>query len=108
MHYYHTAPIDYWLGALDTKQLLDILKDHHTLDSVGDAANQIDELRKMVEESGPHWKKLGWEGDIRQGPFFFAVPGDGSMRFGCIVKQDNNGNCFVASPVPLEGLNVMG
>ena len=97
MHYYHSAPIDHWFGALDMRQLLAALQ-HHFTPGISEAADRLKALNAMVEESGPHWKKLGWEGDVQDGPFFFAVPGDGGMRFGCIIKQSNNGNCFIASP----------
>jgi ATP-dependent Lon protease len=44
------------------------------------------------------------EGDIRESPYYFSVPGDNKMEIGYIIKQDNNGDCFVASPVPLPHL----
>ncbi len=48
------------------------------------------------------------KGDTREGPFYFAVPSDTEMALGYVLKQDNNGNCFIASPVPLpsESLSI--
>lgn len=46
----------------------------------------------------------GWEGDFRNPPVVFWLPGDSDFDFGFVIKQDNNGTTFVMSPVPLPHL----
>jgi hypothetical protein len=43
--------------------------------------------------------KVGWEGDIREGPFVAVLPDEGGVLSPVIIawKQDNNGTTFVAS-----------
>lgn len=50
--------------------------------------------------------RVGWEGDIRDGPFVTIIPGSMFMHSGeplAIIgwKQDNNGTTFLASPFRL-------
>lgn len=47
----------------------------------------------------------GWEGDFRQGPRVFFLPGEGEFEYGFVWKQDNNGTTFVVSPHPLTWLD---
>ena len=51
------------------------------------------------------FKSILWEGDVREGPYYFAMPGESELDIGYIVKQDNNGSCFVASPIELPHLD---
>lgn len=49
--------------------------------------------------------KLGWEGDFRNEPCVFWVPGNDTVLIhGFVFKQDNNGSTFVISPVPMPHL----
>jgi|SRR5690554_755576 len=48
--------------------------------------------------------ELGWEGDYRLEPCAFVVPIEGAFDVGFVIKQDNNGCTFVASPVELNHL----
>lgn len=48
---------------------------------------------------------VGWEGDFRGPAHVFFVPTEGSFKYGFAWKQDNNGDTFVVSPVPLPHLN---
>lgn len=45
--------------------------------------------------------RLGWEGDVRQGPYVAVVPNRPDEFWECSViigwKQDNNGSTFIAS-----------
>ena len=50
---------------------------------------------------------IGWEGDIRDGPYVFGLPGGThgtNMKVGFVWKQENNGQTFVASPFRLPWL----
>lgn len=103
LYCYSLSPIDFWLGALSGKQLLEAMAGDQYSDwnSVSSYCNELGELQSKAEAA---FKQIGWEGDTREGPYYFAVPGDNKMEIGYIVKQDNNGDCFVASPVPLPHL----
>jgi hypothetical protein len=52
-------------------------------------------------------RRLGWEGDCREGPYVTVIPGNGGGPCPFIIawKQDNNGTTFVASPVALPWLD---
>ena len=103
LYCYSTSPIDFWLGAITGEQLFKAMWDScwQDWDSLATACKQVGELKAQAEEA---FKTIGWEGDAREGPFYFALPGDNNLLIGYIVKQDNNGECFVASPVPLTHL----
>lgn len=52
-------------------------------------------------------KKVGWEGDIREGPYIAGLPTHETADDGHIMiawKQDNNGDTFVVSPYKLPWL----
>ena len=55
-------------------------------------------------------KKVGWEGDIREGPYVFFIPDPGSfeMRQCFVFKQDNNGETFIISPFEMPWLRDFG
>jgi hypothetical protein len=103
LYCYNIPPIDFWFGAITGKQLLETLWDRcwHDWDAFAAACKQVGELKTQAEVA---FKTIGWEGDVREGPFYFALPGDNNLLIGYIVKQDNNGDCFIASPVPLPHL----
>lgn len=48
--------------------------------------------------------EVGWEGDFRHPPCVLWQPVDDAFRPGFVIKQDNNGDTFVVSPVPLPHL----
>lgn len=52
-------------------------------------------------------KAVGWEGDFRLSPVVFWLPGDGGFDYGFAFKQDNNGDTFVVSPVPMPWLEAI-
>jgi len=49
-------------------------------------------------------RDLGWQGDIRQGPFAFTVLDVPYGDVGVAWKQDKKGQTFVFSPRPLDWL----
>ncbi len=87
---YHIPPIDIWEGWQEPKD-----------------AEWLDDA-----EWGPMWakaqelaRKVGWEGDIRTGPYVTVLPfppGPPPVVIGW--KQSNNGNCFIASPYEMPWL----
>ena len=97
---YHITPIDYWAGAMTREVLLRTMTDNW--DSLADVCRRLDTLQSKAEEV---FKKLKWEGDVCNEPYYFAIPNEHDMAIGFIVKQDNNGSTFVASPCELPHLN---
>ena len=46
----------------------------------------------------------GWEGDFREEPVVMWLPNESEFKHGFVLKQDNNGETFVVSPVELPWL----
>ncbi len=92
-YFYHMIyPIDWWEGWRHWDTLsFDI---HH------DGEEALKDIKAAFID-------LGWEGDVRDGPYVTVIPTDDSYDPQYIVafKQDNNGETFVASPIPLEHLS---
>lgn len=91
------------------KQLLSLICDDvESGDGFGsqwkDLASIFSLLEVLKSESETAFKKIDWEGDVREGPFYFAIPSENSMSFGYALKQENNGNCFISSPVEMPHL----
>jgi hypothetical protein len=103
LYCYRLCPIDFWFGALSSKQLLEMMagNKHSNWATASSLCRELGELQSSAQAV---FKQIGWEGDIRESPYYFSVPGDNKMEIGYIIKQDNNGDCFVASPVPLPHL----
>lgn len=102
---YRIQPIDCWAGWQKPGDLFKVMP---TGCETFDCYN--------AEEWIPLWKRaqalakeVGWEGDIRTGPYvtILPVPSDESSDCPVVIawKQDNNGTTFVASPYPLFWLN---
>lgn len=98
---YHIAPIDFWHGVLTGEELLTTIY-RQGEPHFAQIAHECQEIARLVAKAEGAFRQMGWEGDIREGPFFFAVPAEPAMLLGYVLKQDNNGSCFVASPVQLE------
>ena len=103
---YHISPIDYWPGAMTREDLLKTMTDNQysAWSDLADACRNLDTLQSKAEEA---FKKITWEGDVCSGPFYFALPGDTHMAIGFILKQDNNGATFIASPYELPHLDTL-
>jgi hypothetical protein len=46
----------------------------------------------------------GWEGDFREEPVVMWLPNESEFKHGFVLKQDNNGETYVVSPVELPWL----
>lgn len=105
LYCYHVAPIDFWCGALTEEQLQASIDKCYQPRDGERTRHEVGKLKARAEAA---FRTIGWEGDTREGPFYFAVPSDTEMALGYVLKQDNNGNCFIASPVPLpsESLSI--
>lgn len=53
-------------------------------------------------------KRRGWEGDFREELRVLWLPHEVEFAYAFVWKQDNNGDTFVASPVPMPWLLRMG
>jgi hypothetical protein len=104
---YSIQPIDFGFRYLHT---VDAFRDLVRLEDLDRAIGLPLEMRELeafernLEAAKSLAKDLFWEGDFREGPFVFAIPGDLEMRYGFLWKQDNNGTTFVLSPEPLPYL----
>lgn len=83
---YRLLPIDFWPGTFP-------------YESSNDEAARLFELSKRIARD-----KLGWPGDIREGPYLFSLPDVPSCQVGLAWKEDNGGTTYVFSPRPLPWL----
>jgi hypothetical protein len=96
---YHIPPIDDWRGWQRPSDLFRV--------SVSEWSEWFDPplWRPSWVKAQELAKKAGWDGDIRDGPYVTVLPlppGPSPVVIGW--KQDNNGNCFIASPYKLPWL----
>lgn len=103
LYCYHVPPIDFWVGALSIDAFMAASLRGPDLDLVEVSGLGIDIalLRWHAERSFP---RIGWEGDITSGPYIFAMPNLPGLSLGYMLKQSNNGSCFIASLCPLDWL----
>jgi hypothetical protein len=103
---YVLSPIDLWTGWSDRETVVPNDVD----------ASVREQLRKQVDATldgalEQFRRRTRWEGDVREGPYFAALPPTDSRPESDLmvaVKQDNNGDVFVWSPHPLPHLNEFG
>jgi hypothetical protein len=106
MHVYRTdLPIDLWLGWTPEGAYFNRLAELTTPSSLYDTFSDHCSIRERAFSLA---RKIGWEGDIREGPYVIGLPvqqGDGGDTYIILGwKQDNNGETFIASPVELPWL----
>lgn len=91
------------------------------IDNPWDLDHAIDQAKERLQWAEGAMKALehvsrsvrwGWEGDFRHEPYVGALPWSGASHPYLVVKQDNNGSCYVVSQgfaVPMASeLAVMG
>jgi hypothetical protein len=93
---YRIPPIDQWSGWQKPRDVFTGLDD-------ADADSHLAADWKPLWATAKKMAKfLGWEGDIREGPYVTVLPNaPGEFAPGGIIiawKQDNNGETFLASP----------
>lgn len=107
---YSLAPIDFWTGWLTEEQYLlqlageAIRSENYTATLEQIAARYLQQKAAALSQA----KSMGWEGDMREGPFIAGLPPDAPGADGQIMiawKQRNNGETFVVSPHPLPWLS---
>lgn len=92
-------PIDFWVGWMTIDQFIDSFDEDGPFYeySPSDLAQSFERSITAVFNTA---RKIGWEGDFRQGPYIAPVIDgtNGSTRVLMAWKQDNNGTTFVAGP----------
>lgn len=101
---YELPPLDYgWFSMITVQDYYKSLFDEFQDSEI--ALAEINKTKKFIDSALKRARQKGWEGDFRNGPHVFLLPGDGSMIPAIIWKQDNNGTTFVASPIKLLWLD---
>lgn len=105
MYVYCGNPIDFWTGWMTEAEYLATLE---TVDFDGNPTNEgLAAYYTRLGAAQVLAKRVGWEGDMRQGPFVSGLPTPDSPNSEFLIgwKQDNNGTTFVASPYELPWLS---
>jgi hypothetical protein len=90
---YFIPPIDFWFGWHDPELLIYEYERHL----------KFEEYFRLGKETA---RKLGWAGDVRDGPYVCGVADPNMLAFNYLIawKQENNGDCVVVSPHRLPHL----
>lgn len=104
---YNIPPID--IGWEHLKSVKETICDMVRLSSLYDSEKDLDSKEllgfiKAWEAAKELAGVSGWEGDFREDPKVFWLPGDVEFRYAFAFKQDNNGTTFVVSPQELPAL----
>lgn len=105
MFVYEVPPIDDWSPWLSEDEYKAKLDAEWGPDSAGGWTGYV-ALRKRAFDLAR--AKLNWEGDFREGPFIAGLPphfGESQSEVVIAWKQDNNGSCFIASPIEMPWLD---
>jgi hypothetical protein len=102
MFVYSLPPIDDWQGWMKAKGAQ--TNPFTGTDDLPEATVKYETFLKSALEAA---RKVGWEGDFREGPFVSVLPDPDNMGTTVYVgwKQDNNGTTFIVSPFPLPYLD---
>ena len=98
-YFYVTPPIDFWQGSLSYKELVKNAKTNLHITDRRKFLNNVELLQ--IDAEKVFSSVLKYDGDMRHDAFF-AIPMELAMGTGYIIKQDNDGTCFIASPIPLR------
>ena len=104
MFAYARAAIDFWPGWLAESEFREQLSREYAPDDASKVWAGYQHFRAGAMEAA---RKIGWEGDIRSGPFVSGLPTGETADDGHVMiawKQDNNGDTFVAAPYRLPWL----
>jgi hypothetical protein len=105
MFVYMVPPIDYWQGWIAEREFLTSYVQDRTYEDIEWTAHRIKAYSAFREGALALAKRMGWEGDIHDGPYVAAVPaGDCESDFMIAWKQCSNGDTFIVSPFWLPWL----
>lgn len=117
--FYAVDPIDFWDGWMDKSAfLLSLIEedDEPPPSWLTVSQNIARKLKRSQEILGAFEVAakvvaplIGWEGDIREGPYFSVLPGNSRDNNVCVpiimaFKHNNNGTTFIASSYELPWL----
>lgn len=92
---YCICPIDYWVGATEYMMFFRSAEPNDALF----VTDMLVAGQRLAKE------ELSWNGDVREGPYVMALPGDTACELVVAWKHDNNGDTFIISPVELPWLD---
>ena len=96
---YKLHPIDYWNGWQKPSDLFRVTVDYPDLEWFDPAT-----WAPMWAKARVLARKIGWEGDVSQGPYVTVLPGSPQPSVVIGWKQANDGTTFIATPVVLPWL----
>jgi hypothetical protein len=104
--FYSVGPIDHFDGCMTIDEFK-AAADKSDSEREPDGYSMLENIIEVERIAKREFVEIGWEGDIRQGPYIFSIPDPGccSMHWGIVLKHDSNGQTFIASPVELPWLN---
>lgn len=110
MYYiYQTPPVDYFQGL---RRITDVAREYVlTPEDEREGDSELFSLFSLAmycARAVALAKGSYWEGDIRgQNLYVFALPDPDATppHLGLVWKQDNNGNTYICSPVPLPWID---
>jgi len=100
LYVYGIWPIDFWGGW--TKESNFIFDED--IDTEGACYFSRRKYDAMLAQAKLGATKVGWQGDIREGPFLSSMPDPPDSHIVIAWKQDNGGLTFVASEAKLPWL----
>jgi hypothetical protein len=107
LFFYRISPIDNWIGWVPIEDLLlqEPLPGGTLMDGRYWPHDPNDVMQRLNKAKIIARRRLGWEGDIREGPYVCPLPmNDYGFEYLIAWKQDNNGTTFVVSPCALPWL----
>jgi hypothetical protein len=101
MYAYSLAPIDVWAGWVKQETFKSeigiVFQGEDVSGALADYESRLEEAKGLAE-------KLGWEGDIKEGPYIAALPSEKGGSYLIAWKQDNKDATFLFSPFELPWL----
>lgn len=110
LYAYALSPLDFGWSRMPTMaQTIKTIMENDE-EGVGFDLWYVDEIQKLLnlyEQALIAAKVVGWEGDFRNGhePRVLTLPYETDPVYAFVWKQENNGDTFVVSQVPLTYLD---
>lgn len=108
VHVYAGGPLDFWGGWQNTTDVLTYERTDLRLPP--GLKIDRDDFTPFIYSAKEIAHEMGWEGDMREGPYVSVLPdGEGGRSLFLVgFKQDNNGTTFIGSEVELPHLKAAG
>lgn len=98
---YNIEPIDFFAALLTFPQLEEKIRRENDEE---DAKYWIAQAQDLLLTAIEYSSDVGWEHTYRHEPYFGALPYSETPALYVVIKQENNGQCFVTSPLRLPWL----